>query len=146
MDSIRRAARYLPRLDAVGGSAAGVYISNRVRVGSLYRGVPSKDFAEKIAPLFLRLRDELGVPLEVVNDGEVTALAGSMSIGDNPVLGIALGSSQAGGYVNAQGNIPAGSMSSPSCPSITAPTRRPTSGPATSVAAFNTFHRWRPIV
>jgi predicted NBD/HSP70 family sugar kinase len=105
MDSIRRAARYLPRLDAVGGSAAGVYISNRVRVGSLYRGVPPKDFAEKIAPLFLRLRDELGVPLEVVNDGEVTALAGSMSIGDNPVLGIALGSSQAGGYVNAQGNI-----------------------------------------
>ncbi len=105
MDSIRRAAQHLPRLDAVGGSAAGVYINNRVRVASLYRGVPPKEFAEKIAPLFLRIRDELGVPLEVVNDGEVTALAGSMSIGDNPVLGIALGSSQAGGYVNAQGNI-----------------------------------------
>jgi predicted NBD/HSP70 family sugar kinase len=105
MDSIRRAAERLPRLDAVGGSAAGVYINNRVRVGSLYRGVPPQDFAEKIAPLFLRIRDELGVPLEVVNDGEVTALAGSMSLGSNPVLGIALGSSQAGGYVNARGNI-----------------------------------------
>ena len=105
MDSIRRAAKYLPRLDAVGGSAAGVYINNRVRVASLYRGVPPQDFAEKIAPLFLRIRDELGVPLEVVNDGEVTALAGSMSVGSNPVLGIALGSSQAAGYVNAQGNI-----------------------------------------
>ena len=105
MDSIRRAAERLPRLDAVGGSAAGVYINNRVRVGSLYRGVPSKDFSEKIAPMFLRIRDELGVPLEVVNDGEVTALAGSMSLGDNPVLGIALGSSQAAGYVNAHGNI-----------------------------------------
>ncbi len=105
MDSIRRAAQHLPRLDAVGGSAAGVYVNNRVRVASLYRGVPSKDFEEKIVPLFLRIRDELGVPLEVVNDGEVTALAGSMSIGGNPVLGIALGSSQAGGYVNAQGNI-----------------------------------------
>jgi predicted NBD/HSP70 family sugar kinase len=67
--------------------------------------VPPRDFAEKIAPLFLRIRDQLGVPLEVVNDGEVTALAGSMSLGSNPVLGIALGSSQAGGYVNAQGNI-----------------------------------------
>src|SRR5215472_10895780 len=105
MDSIRRAAERLPRLDAVGGSAAGVYINNRVRVASLYRGVPPQDFAEKIAPLFLRIRDELGVPLEVVNDGEVTALAGSMSLGSNPVLGIALGSSQAGGYVNPQGNI-----------------------------------------
>ena len=105
MDSIRRAAAHLPRLDAVGGSAAGVYINNRVRVGSLYRGVPEKDFAEKIAPLFLRIRDELGVPMEVVNDGEVTALAGSMSIGENPVLGIALGSSQAAGYVNNDGNI-----------------------------------------
>jgi len=105
MDSIRRAAAHLPRLDAVGGSAAGVYINNRVRVGSLYRGVPPGQFAEKIAPLFLRIRDELGVPMEVVNDGEVTALAGSMSLGENPVLGVALGSSQAAGYVNHEGNI-----------------------------------------
>ncbi len=105
MDSIRRAASHLPRLDAVGGSAAGVYINNRVRVGSLYRGISPKDFAEKIAPLFLRIRKELGVPMEVVNDGEVTALAGSMSIGENPVLGVALGSSEAVGYVNREGNI-----------------------------------------
>jgi predicted NBD/HSP70 family sugar kinase len=105
MDSIRRAAAHLPRLDAVGGSAAGVYINNRVRVGSLYRGVSPQQFAEKIVPLFLRIRDELGVPMEVVNDGEVTALAGSMSLDDNPVLGIALGSSQAAGYVNREGNI-----------------------------------------
>ncbi len=105
MDSIRRAAAHLPRLDAVGGSAAGVYINNRVRIGSLYRGVPEKDFASRIAPLFLRIRDELGVSMEVVNDGEVTALAGSMSLGENPVLGIALGSSQAAGYVNGDGNI-----------------------------------------
>jgi len=105
MDSIRSAARHLPRLDAVGGSAAGVYINNRVRVGSLYRGVPEPEFSEKIAPMFLRIRDELGVPLEVVNDGEVTALAGSMSLGENPVLGIAMGSSEAAGYVDAQGYI-----------------------------------------
>ena len=105
MDSIRRAAAHLPHLDAVGGSAAGVYINNRVRVGSLYRGVAPQQFAEKIAPLFLQIRDELGVPMEVVNDGEVTALAGSMSLGENPVLGLALGSSQAAGYVNREGNI-----------------------------------------
>ena len=105
MDSIRRAAARLPRLDAVGGSAAGVYVSNRARVASLFRGVPKQDFDEKIANMFLRIRDELGVPMEVVNDGEVTALAGSMSIGDNPVLGVAMGSSEAAGYVNSAGNI-----------------------------------------
>jgi predicted NBD/HSP70 family sugar kinase len=105
LDSIRRAASKMPRLDAVGGSAAGVYINNRARVASLYRGVPKDQFEAKIAGMFLRIRDELGVPLEVVNDGEVTALAGSMSLGDNPVLGVAMGSSEAAGYVDAAGNI-----------------------------------------
>lgn len=105
MDSIRRAAAHLPRLDAVGGSAAGVYINNRPRVASLYRGVPKAEFDARIAPMFERMREELGVPFEVVNDGEVTALAGSMSLGENPVLGLAYGSSLAAGYVNAEGNI-----------------------------------------
>ena len=105
MDSIRRAASKLPRLDAVGGSSAGVYINNRVRVASLFRGIPKEQFDSHIADMFLRISKELGVPLEVVNDGEVTALAGSMSIGENPVLGIAMGSSEAAGYVNADGNI-----------------------------------------
>ena len=105
MDSIRRAASKLPRLDAVGGSSAGVYINNRVRVASLFRGIPKDVFDARIAGMFLRIRDELGVPLEVVNDGEVTALAGSMSIGDNPVLGIAMGSSLAAGYADIHGNI-----------------------------------------
>lgn len=105
MDSIRRAASKLPRLDAVGGSSAGVYINNRVRVASLFRGVSKEDFDGKIAGMFLRIRDELGVPMEVVNDGDVTALAGSMSLGENPVLGIAMGSSEAAGYVDTHGNI-----------------------------------------
>jgi predicted NBD/HSP70 family sugar kinase len=105
MDSIKRAAAHLPRLDAVGGSAAGVYINNRVRVASLFRGIPKDLFEQKTADMFLRIGKELGVPIEVVNDGEVTALAGSMSLGENPVLGIAMGSSQAGGYVNDHGNI-----------------------------------------
>ncbi len=105
MDSIRRAASALPRLDAVGGSAAGVYMDNRVRAASLFRGVPHDLFEEKVAGLFLRIRDELGVPLEVINDGEVTALAGSMSLGANPVLGIAMGSSEAAGYVCPSGSL-----------------------------------------
>lgn len=106
MDSLRRAAAHLPRVDAIGGSAAGVYVNNRVKVASLYRGVSQEDFEKRIKNLFLDLRREWGgIPFEVVNDGEVTALAASMSLGVNSVLGISLGTSTAGGFVTAEGNI-----------------------------------------
>ena len=91
MDSLRKAAAHLPRVDAIGGSAAGVYVNNRVKVGSLFRGVPDDVFNARVRNLFLEIRKAWNdVPLEVVNDGEVTALAGSMSLGANAILGIAL--------------------------------------------------------
>ncbi len=106
MDSLKKAAAHLPRVDAIGGSAAGVYVNNRVKVASLFRGVPPDVFNRKVKDLFLEIRKAWNnIPLEVVNDGEVTALAGSMSLGRNRVLGISLGTSTAGGYVNAEGNI-----------------------------------------
>ncbi|MFA9403634.1 MAG: ROK family protein [Anaerolineales bacterium] len=104
MSSLKKAAEYLPRVDAIGGSAAGIYIDNQVRIASLFRGIP-KDRYHEVRKLFIRIRDEFGVPLEIVNDGDVTALAGSLSIEDNGVLGIAMGSSEAGGYVDMHGNI-----------------------------------------
>ena len=105
-DSLRRAAAHLPRVDAIGGSAAGVYVANEVRVGSLYRAIPGELFDTRIRRLFFGLQSVWGgVPFEVVNDGEVTALAGSMALGDNAVLGIAMGSSLAAGYVTPQGGI-----------------------------------------
>ena len=105
-DSLRRAAEHLPRVDTIGGSAAGVYVANEVRVGSLYRGVPREFFDARIRRLFFDLRAEWGgVPFDVVNDGEVTALAGSMAMRDNAVLGVAFGSSLAAGFVTPQGNI-----------------------------------------
>jgi predicted NBD/HSP70 family sugar kinase len=94
----------MPRVDAIGGSSAGIYIDNRPMVASLFRGIPQERFGE-IKSLFQRIRAEIGVPLEVINDGDVTALAGSMSIEDNGILGIALGSSEAAGYVNMNGHI-----------------------------------------
>ena len=102
---VRRAADHLPRVDAIGGSAAGVYVNNQVRIASLFRSVPEALFETRIKPLFLRLREEWGVPLEVINDGEVTALAGMLSLGQRSVLGIAMGSSQAAGFLNAKGHI-----------------------------------------
>jgi predicted NBD/HSP70 family sugar kinase len=105
-DSLWRAAAHLPRVDAIGGSAAGVYVNNEVRVGSLYRGVPRELFDSRVRRLFFELQAKWGgAPFEVVNDGEVTALAGSMALRDNAVLGIAMGSSLAAGYVTPQGNI-----------------------------------------
>ena len=105
-DSLQRAAAYLPRVDAIGGSAAGVYVNNRVKVASLFRGVSKEDFATHVQDLFLTLRKRWnGIPFDVVNDGEVTALAASMSLGVNSVLGVSMGTSTAGGFVTAEGNI-----------------------------------------
>jgi predicted NBD/HSP70 family sugar kinase len=105
-DSLKRAAAHLPRVDAIGGSAAGVYVDNEVRVGSLYRSVPRELFDSRVRRLFFELQAAWGgIPFEVVNDGEVTALAGSMALGDNAVLGIAMGSSLAAGFVTPQGAI-----------------------------------------
>ncbi len=106
MDSLKRAASHMPRVDAIGGSSAGVYVNNRVQVASLFRGVPEELFKHRVKSLFFELKKAWNnIPFDVVNDGEVTALAGSMSLNDNAVLGIALGSSQAVGYVTPEGNI-----------------------------------------
>ena len=105
-DSLRRAAAHLPRVDAIGGSAAGVYINNEPRVASLFRGLAQEDFDRHIRPLFHNLRKEWNnVSFAVVNDGEVTALAGSMSMKDNAVLGISMGTSVAAGYCDERGHI-----------------------------------------
>jgi predicted NBD/HSP70 family sugar kinase len=104
MASLAAAASKMPRVDAIGGSSAGIYIDNRPMVASLFRGIPPERFDE-VRNLFLRIRSELGVPLEVINDGDVTAMAGAMSLEEDGVLGIAMGSSEAAGYVDLQGHI-----------------------------------------
>src|SRR5437667_10162479 len=106
MDSLKKAAAHLPQVDAIGGSAAGIYVGNRVKVASLFRGVSPEVFKRRVTDMFLQIRKAWNnVPFEVVNDGEVTALAGSMSLGLNRILGISLGTSTAGGYVTAEGNL-----------------------------------------
>lgn len=105
-DTLKRAAAKLPRVDAIGGSAAGVYVESRIRTASLFRGIPEEKFESHVRDIFLDLRKEWGnIPFDVVNDGEVTALAGSMELNANSVLGVSMGTSMAGGYVNPDGNI-----------------------------------------
>lgn len=104
MSAIQTAASKMPRVDAIGGSSAGIIIDNRPMVASLFRSVPPQQF-HLVHDLFLRIRRELGVPLEVINDGDVTALAGSMSLGQDSILGLAMGSSEAAGYIDPKGHI-----------------------------------------
>ncbi len=104
LKALTTAASKLPRVEAIGGSSAGIYVNNRPMVASLFRSIPPERYDE-VRQLFWRISDELKVPLEVINDGDVTALAGSMSLDDNGILGIAMGSSQAAGYIDMEGRI-----------------------------------------
>lgn len=105
-DSIRQAAAHLPRIDAIGVSSAGIYVENRTMVASLFRKVPKAAFDKRIKSIYLDVAKKWGhVPIEVANDGDVTALAGSMSLKANSVLGIAMGTSQAVGYVDKNGRV-----------------------------------------
>jgi predicted NBD/HSP70 family sugar kinase len=105
MEGLQLAAAHLPRVDAIGGSSAGIYVDNQVKVASLFRSIPLDEFNQVVKPMFLKIQKEWGVPVVVINDGDVTALAGAMSLKKNALLGIAMGSSEAAGYLDPQGRI-----------------------------------------
>ena len=107
LEAMKTAASHMPRVDAIGVSSAGVYVDNRIMVASLFLKVNDEDFDKKVKNMYLDVAKEIGenIPIEVANDGDVTALAGAMDLEDDSVLGIAMGTSEAGGYVDPQGNI-----------------------------------------
>lgn len=105
-ESMLDALSHLPRLDAIGVSSAGIYIDNQVKVASLFNKIPENDFKKFVKNIYIDIAKEIGdAPLQVVNDGDVTALAGAMDLKDNSVLGIAMGTSEAVGYINENGCI-----------------------------------------
>ncbi|MBR3928399.1 MAG: ROK family protein [Clostridia bacterium] len=104
-NAMLKAAEKMPRVDGIGVSSAGVYIDNRAMVASLFIKLSPED-KEKCKNIYLDVAKSIGdMPIEVANDGDVTALAGAMDLNDNRVLGIAMGTSEAGGYVDGNGNI-----------------------------------------
>ncbi len=106
LNAMKTAASHMPRVDAIGVSSAGVYIDNKIMVASLFLKVSDEDFEKHVKNMYLDVAKEIGdVPVEVANDGDVTALAGAMSLEDNNVLGVAMGTSEAAGYVDKDGNI-----------------------------------------
>ena len=103
--AFKTAASKMPRVDAIGVSSAGTFVGNSPMVASLFIKVP-RDRREEVKSIYDRAGAEIGdVPLVVANDGDVTALAGFMSTGSGSILGIAMGTSEAVGYVNADGNV-----------------------------------------
>lgn len=107
VSALKSAASHLPQVDAVGVSSAGIYIDNRTMSASLFLKVPKALQASQVKDIYIRaITDTFGdVPYCVINDGDVSALAGAMSLHDNSVLGIAMGTSEAGGFVDEQGRI-----------------------------------------
>ncbi len=109
--AFKTAAEKLGRVDAIGVSTAGVCIDNKIMVASLFIKVSKEDFDKYVKTIYLdaakKLSDELGypIPIEVANDGDVTALAGAINLNVNSLLGIAMGTSEAGGYIDENGNI-----------------------------------------
>lgn len=105
--ALQSAAAHMPRVDAVGVSSAGVYINNRTMRASLFLQVPQEDFSAKVQDIYIRaITDTFGdVPYRVINDGDVSALAGAMCLRDTSVLGIAMGTSEAAGYVDEAGHL-----------------------------------------
>lgn len=105
VSAFKTAASKMPRVDAIGVSSAGTFVGNSPMVASLFIKVP-RDRRDEVKSIYDRAAAEIGdVPIVVANDGDVTALAGAMSTGEGDILGIAMGTSEAVGYVDADQNV-----------------------------------------
>ena len=105
VDAFKTAASKMPRVDGIGVSSAGVFIGNAPMVSSIFLKVP-RSRREEVKTIFDRAAKEIGdVPIVVANDGDVSALSGAMSLHEGAVMGLAMGTSEAVGYVNADSNL-----------------------------------------
>lgn len=103
LTAMKTAASKMPRVDCIGVSSAGVYVDNKIMVASLFLKVDKEKYGDYVKNMYINIAKEMGnVPLEVANDGDVTALAGSIDLNDGRVLGIAMGT-QRGGRLHQQG-------------------------------------------
>ncbi len=111
LTAMKTAASKMPTVDAIGVSSAGVYVDNKIMVASLFLKVDKEKHGDYVKNMYINVAKEMSdiygreIPLEVANDGDVTALAGAIDLEDNGVLGIAMGTSEAVGYINLNGGI-----------------------------------------
>lgn len=106
LTAMKTAASKMPRVDCIGVSSAGIYVDNKIMTASLFIKVDRNIYGDYVKNMYINIAKEMGdLPLYVANDGDVTALAGSIDLQDNQVLGIAMGTSEAVGYINKDGGI-----------------------------------------
>ena len=103
--AFKTAASKMPRVDAIGVSTAGVVVNDKPMVSSLFIKVDKKKYGDFVKNVYINAAKEMNAPIVVANDGDITALAGSLDLKDNGVLGIAMGTSEAVGYVNVKGGL-----------------------------------------
>ena len=105
LDAFRTAASKMPRVDGIGVSSAGVFIGNAPMVSSIFYCVP-RDRWDEVKTVFDRAAAQIGdVPIVVANDGDVSALAGAMGMDVGSIMGMAMGTSEAVGYVDKDKNV-----------------------------------------
>ncbi|MBO5079157.1 MAG: ROK family protein [Oscillospiraceae bacterium] len=105
LDSFRTAASKMPRVDAIGVSSAGVFIGNAPMISSIFYCVP-RDRWDEVKTVFDRAAAQIGdVPIVVANDGDVSALAGAIGMDVGSIMGLAMGTSEAVGYVDKDKNV-----------------------------------------
>ena len=104
--AMKLAAEKMPRVDAIGVSSAGVFVGNAPMVASLFIKVPRSNW-DKVKTIYDRAGAAVNpdAPLLVANDGDVSALAGAMGLGKGNLMGIAMGTSEAVGYVDKDKNV-----------------------------------------
>ena len=104
---LKEAAATLPRVDAIGGSTAGTLVGQKMGIASLFRAIKEKNPSkfEQAQNMFFRIEKDWGVPFAIYNDGDVTALAGMITMNKKGILGVAMGSSEAVGYVDMKGRM-----------------------------------------
>ncbi|NLI52853.1 MAG: ROK family protein [Clostridiales bacterium] len=103
--AFRAAAEKMPRVDGIGVSSAGVFVGNSPMVSALFLKVPRSERAF-VKDIYNAAARAVGSPpIAVANDGDVTALAGAMELRTGRVMGLAMGTSEAVGYVDAAGSI-----------------------------------------
>ncbi len=105
VEAMKTAASKMPRVDAIGVSSAGTFIGNAPMISSIFYKVPRSRWDE-VKTVFDRAAAEIGdVPCVVANDGDVSALAGAMGLNKGNIMGLAMGTSEAVGYVDKDKNV-----------------------------------------
>lgn len=84
------------KAQSLGISTAGIIADNKVRVSSLFRNTYDKDYSG-----FYQLNENY----IIINDGDAAVLGSMQEGGKTGVLGIAIGTSEAGGYVDETGSV-----------------------------------------